>query len=287
VHVVVPSEHPTVVRSIQGAFKERGAGHHWHLHQAAPRFVAGQSHAVLELIEGRPNLPVTTWTPAAVSGLKGHPTLLSNAETFAQLAYAALRGPATVRAFGRPDEPGTRLLTLADHAGGPLVVEVEHGTPWSEVLTEEELNRPVLIGGYHGGWLRPGALANRTVSPHELDDLGVSIGAGVVIALRSGDCPLHRTAELVRYLADQSAHRCGPCFNGLPALADALHLAYVGDATRNRTLELIGLVTGRGACAHPDGTARLATSLLSTFGDELTRHAAGTCGYIAEEELAG
>ncbi len=106
-----------------------------------------------------------------------------------------------------------------------------------------------------------------------------------MLPLRRGDCPLHRTAELVSYLASQSAGRCGPCFNGLPALAEALHLAYVGDPMRNRSLELIELVRGRGACAHPDGTARLAASLLANYTEELTLHAAGSCGYVGPETL--
>ena len=71
-----------------------------------PRFVAGQAKAVVELLAGRPNLPVTTWRPDAVAGHQGRPTLLSNAETWARLGLLVLRGEREYAAVGTRDEPG-------------------------------------------------------------------------------------------------------------------------------------------------------------------------------------
>ena len=51
-----------------------------------------------------------------------------------------------------------------------------------------------------------------------------------------------------------------------------------GADTRRRLRELAGLVTGRGACAHPDGTARLVGSLLTTLDDHVEAHLDGACG---------
>jgi len=84
---------------------------------------------------------------------------------------------------------------------------------------------------------------------------------------------------VVAYLAAQSAGRCGPCLNGLPALATAVAALDDGRGTR-RVSDLATLVEGRGACAHPDGTVRLVRSLFASYADEVDRHGAGHCAWV-------
>jgi NADH:ubiquinone oxidoreductase subunit F (NADH-binding) len=86
IHLVTPREHPDAGRALARALDERQAEDgvrrlRWRLHTAAPRFVSGEASAVTELIEGRDNLPVTSWVPTAVAGVQGEPTLRSHAET--------------------------------------------------------------------------------------------------------------------------------------------------------------------------------------------------------------
>ena len=110
------------------------AGRRLRLHTAEPRFVAGQSTAVVELISGRPNLPVTSWRPDAVSGLDGRPTLLSNAETWAHVGLLVLHGGAHYRRLGTTAEPGTALLTVTGTHRLPHVHEVAYGARLRDVL---------------------------------------------------------------------------------------------------------------------------------------------------------
>ena len=86
------------------------------------------------------------------------------------------------------------------------------------------------------------------------------------------------------YLAGQSAGRCGPCFNGLPALAEAVEAVSLGRGGTGRVEELARLVVRRGACAHPDGTVRLVRSLLATFAGEVAAHAGGGCAWPDDRE---
>jgi len=102
-------------------------------------------------------------------------------------------------------------------------------------------------------------------------------------SLPADRCGLVEAAWVVRYLAAESAGQCGPCLNGLPRMAAALaELAGRGHRRQVRAdLERwSGLVTGRGACNHPDGTARFVRSTLTTFAPEIALHARGQCSAI-------
>lgn len=277
VHLVLPGDRPATRRRIQDAVAERDDRVRFHRHTADPRFVSGQSRAVVELLSGRPNLPVTSWAPEAVDGLRGRPTLLSNAETWAQVAQLVLLGEAAYRRQGTVVEPGTALLTFTGPGRLTEVREVPYGTRMRDVLPAWARRAPALVGGFHGAWASWETLASLRVSVPGMRLLGVPLGAGVVHVPDPGACPLAVTAAVVDYLAGQSAGRCGPCRNGLPALASAVGAVVHGHGGAERVEQLAGLVAGRGACAHPDGTARLVRSVFAALPDEVAAHARGRC----------
>ena len=276
-HVVLPGERAAAATAMRTALDERSDGIRITTHVAAPRFVAGQAKAVVELLAGRPNLPVTSWKPDAVSGHRGRPTLLSNAETWARVGLLVLRGVTSYSSLGTRAEPGSTLLTLSAPGREPVVHEAEYGARLRDFLPSELVGRPALVGGFHGSWATSETLANARVSVARMRLLGAPLGAGVVLSAPRGTCPVTLTGQIVAYLAGQSAGRCGPCFNGLPALARAVSSVVDGAGGTSRVVQLAGLVERRGACAHPDGTVRLVRSLLATFADEVALHASSGC----------
>ncbi|MFN8196385.1 MAG: NADH-ubiquinone oxidoreductase-F iron-sulfur binding region domain-containing protein [Nocardioidaceae bacterium] len=276
IHLVLPGDRPAVVSAIHRALAERRDKIPMHTHRADPRFVAGQAQAVLQLIAGKANLPVTAWQPEAVSGHRGRPTLLSNAETWAQVGRLALVGEGGYARQGTEAEPGTTLLTITS-GDIPDVFEVPFGTRLLDVLPREMHGRPAVIGGFHGSWATWQTLSSAVVSVDGMKAAGSPLGAGVVIS--APECPVRFTSRIVDYLAGESAGRCGPCFNGLPALAAALQGVAFGRGPLSRVEELSSVVVRRGACAHPDGTVRLVSSLLAVFPAEVEAHlAGGDCG---------
>ena len=286
VHVVVAGERPQVLPAVAQAIAEHDSPVRFSLDATTGGFVGGQARAVLELLSGRPNLPVTAWAPEAVDGLRGRPTLLSNAETFAQVAALATLGPAEYAGWGTPEQPGTTLLTIGGDGPGGVVVEVPYGVRLAEVLTHcgHDAEAPTLVGGYHGTWLTPEQVQNHLVSDADLARSHAMVGAGVVLPVGPSACPVQLTATVVSYLAGQRAGRCGPCGHGLPALADActaLAAGRAGESTLARVDELVALLPGRGACAHPDGTVRLVRSLLRAFPLEVAVHLTGPCSTTA------
>src|SRR5262249_26469173 len=74
----------------------------------------------------------------------------------------------------------------------------------------------------------------------------------------------------------QSSGQCGPCVNGLDAIAASVEELACGAAPASmdeRVARLAGLVRRRGACNHPDGTANLVLSALGAFAAEFADHA--------------
>jgi NADH:ubiquinone oxidoreductase subunit F (NADH-binding) len=280
--------HPGTGRVLmQALYERRAAGIDWlgvTVTEAPPRFLAGQESALVNRLGGGPARP--TFVPPRVSerGLGGAPTLVQNVETLAHLALIARYGARWFRELGTKAEPGTMLTTVQQPDGKTHVIEAEIGSPLRTLLQSQgqagASAQAVLIGGFHGTWLPAAAAVTLSLDNQALKRHGAALGAGVIAALPAGRCGLAEAARVTRYLAAESAGQCGPCLNGLPAIAGALaELAGPGPrrATRQNAERWAGLVTGRGACGHPDGTVRFVRSALTVFAPEITLHERGQC----------
>jgi len=248
------------------------------------RYVSGESGALVSALNGKSALPPGRKVRASDSGVGGLPTLLSNAETFAQLAVLAMLGPAGYATAGLAHEPGTVLLTIGGAVARPAVVEVPTGVPLGHVLDICGASPPagVLVGGYHGMWLTPESAYQVPVSRAGMAAAGCSLGPGIVLVLGADCCPLGEVSRVASYLAMQSSGQCGPCKLGLPSVARSL-AALASGAGGMDELEAarraVAGVRGRGACAHPDGTANFVASALDAFSADLSEHMfRGTCG---------
>ncbi|RKR87529.1 NADH:ubiquinone oxidoreductase subunit F (NADH-binding) [Micromonospora pisi] len=239
------------------------------------RFISGEGGALVKGINGEAHIPPGVKKRASDSGVAGMPTLLSNAETYAQIAIGARLGPYEYAAVGTEDEPGTVMLTVTGAAKRPAVVECPAGTPLADILRLCEVpdGPGVLTGGYHGRWISAESAAKVLISRKGFAAVNGTLGAGIMIPLGEDTCPLGEVAQVVQYLAGESAGQCGPCRLGLPDLARSVDLIVAGTTAADTVRAAAGEVRGRGACSHPDGTARFATSALEVFAEDLAAHA--------------
>jgi NADH:ubiquinone oxidoreductase subunit F (NADH-binding) len=251
-----------------------------HVTAVPDTYVAGQEAALVNHLNGGPAIP--TFTPPMVfeQGVRRRPTLVANAETLAHVALIARHGPEWFRQLGTPSQPGSALVTLSGALAHPGVYEIEHGASLASLIDAAGGTianpRALLVGGYGGSWIGGEYLHGVALSDEHLAPHGASLGAGVVLLLSQDACPVAETARVARWLTEQSAGQCGPCVHGLNAIATAVAEIAGGIAQANvtqRIARLTALVRRRGACGHPDGTARFVTSALEAFGPEFADHA--------------
>lgn len=249
-------------------------------------YVGGQESALVHFLNDGPARP--TFTPPMIfeRGVRGRPTLLSNAETFAHIALIARHGAEWFRALGTPEHPGSALVTLTGPVPAPGVYEIEHGASLASLIDAagglDEPVRAVLVGGYAGTWMDAAHSAAVALDDVSLGAHGASTGAGVVVLLGQRACPVTETVRVTEWLAAENAGQCGPCEHGLAAVARGLRAwAAGGGASREAAEEqrrLAAVIRGRGACRHPDGTLRFVASAMGVFAEEFADHGAeGPC----------
>ncbi len=269
--------------------------------EARVAFLSGEESAVVDALEGGVGLPTSTPPRVFERGVGGRPTLVQNIETLAQVALIARYGPGWFRSVGTSAEPGSMLVTVTGRSRVPAVYDVAHGTALSVLVgsagsdggdgslgsvgvfarqaVRHEVSA-VLLGGYHGTWVSAADVPRLALTRESLGAIGASPGAGVVVALPASICGLVESARVLRFLAEASAGQCGPCLNGLPRIALTFGALSAGTATSSALDDLArwsGLVVGRGACHHPDGSMRFLRSALTVFADEVDVHLTGRC----------
>jgi NADH:ubiquinone oxidoreductase subunit F (NADH-binding) len=275
--------------AVRAAIDERGLGRRIALRPVPVAHLAGQESALIRHLNGGPLAPVVVPPRPFERGLRRRPTLVQNVETIAHLALIERHGPAWFRRLGTPGHPGSALVTIGGAVQRPGVREIACGTPLEEVLRSagepSEPLRAVLIGGFQGVWVAATDVRAVRLDDASLARFGAGLAAGVIVALGRTACPVTELAQTMTWLAGESAHQCGPCANGLPAIAGLLGAMAAGRAPSDAG-ELLARwsrdVTGRGACNLPDGAMRFLSSGVRVFAAELAEHIAhGPCAGCA------
>jgi NADH:ubiquinone oxidoreductase subunit F (NADH-binding) len=276
---------PESARSVEAALAELGSelqGITVDLLTVQPGYVAGEETATVRAINGGPAKPTDKPPRPFEAGVAERPTLVSNVETLANLPFLQSEGSAAFRSQGTPVSSGTFLATITGAGRPPVLYELPHGLPFTELLALHGVSpdrvRGALMGGYFAGLLDRRVL--ETSLDHEtMRRFGSGLGCGAISVI-TDDCPVAVAAAVLAYFDRENASQCGSCFNGTAAMAAAAGAlrdgaATVEDVERLRRWSVV--LRGRGACATLDAATNVAASLLAQFPDEVARHLKGAC----------
>ena len=271
---------------VKRALGERGRSRvRFRLVPTPDAYLAGEESALVRFLNGGPPKPTFVPPRPYERGVGRRPTLVQNVETLAHLALIARHGADWFREVGTDAEPGSTLVTLTGAVLHPGVYEIEAGVPLRELVEAAggllDEPRAILLGGYFGSWVDARELPGLVLERQRLLALNASLGSGVIFVLPERACGVAESARALAYMAREAAGQCGPCTNGLPAIADGFARVARGLAERSIGQDIqrwSALVHGRGACHHPNGAARLAVTAVDVFADELEEHRdAGPC----------
>ena len=87
-------------------------------------------------IEGERGQPVPRPPYPAESGLWGHPTLINNVETLANIAPIIRRGGEWFASIGSENSKGTKVFALAGQIENTGLIEIPMGIPLREIIED-------------------------------------------------------------------------------------------------------------------------------------------------------
>jgi NADH-quinone oxidoreductase subunit F len=259
-----------------------GYGLRLHLHISAGRYVCGEATALLTALEGLRAIPRARPPRAAVSGLRGKPTIVNNVETLCNVPHIVNRGAAWFKDLSLTRESGTRLYQVSGKVRNPGVWELPIGTTFRVILEER-------AGGMREGLtlrgLLPGGASTAFLLPEHLDvpmdcasveRAGSRLGTGTIIVLDDRTCAVGMVGNLMRFFARESCGWCTPCRDGLPWTGKILEALEQG---RGETGDLERLALHTRLISERTTFCELASaamaplaSALKYFGQDFGRH---------------
>jgi NADH:ubiquinone oxidoreductase subunit F (NADH-binding) len=248
----------------------------------AGAFVCGEETALMASIEGKRGMPRSKPPFPAVKGLWGHPTIINNVETFANLPYIFRPGGLEAyKAIGTEKSKGTKVFSLAGKIKNVGLVEVPMGTTLRELIFDigggiekGKKFKAIQTGGPSGGCLTEEDLD----TPIDFDNLiarGSMMGSGGAIVMDEDNCMVDVAKFYLEFICDESCGKCSPCRIGTTRMKEILDKIASGTAVMSDldTLkELAIFIKDASLCGLGQTAPNPVLSTLTKFYDEYKAH---------------
>jgi NADP-reducing hydrogenase subunit HndC len=277
------------------------------LRLGAGAFVCGEETALIASIEGRRGMPRPRPPYPTESGLWGHPTLINNVETWANVPAVILNGWEWFSKLGTEKSKGTKVFALAGKIKNTGLVEVPMGTTLREIIfdigggiKDDKKFKAVQTGGPSGGCI-PEKYLDTPVDYESLMKAGSIMGSGGMIVMDEDTCMVDVAKFFLTFTEDESCGKCTPCREGTKRLLEILTRITEGNGVPEdlEKLEHLARVVKRSSlCGLGQSAPNPILSTLQNFREEYEAHInekrcpAGVCSallnyYIDPETCVG
>jgi len=240
-YMYVRAEYPLAIARLKTALRlaERNGllgggicGSHFNfrisLRLGAGAYVCGEETALLASIEGLRGTPHPRPPYPAQSGLWGHPTLINNVETFANIAPIVRRGGAWFSGIGTERSKGTKVFALAGSIRNSGVIEVPMGMTLRDIvfaigggIPDGRRFKAVQTGGPSGGCI-PEEFLDTPVDYERLTSLGSIMGSGGIVVMDESSSMVDVARYFMEFCMTESCGKCIPCRAGTVQMYELL-----------------------------------------------------------------
>ncbi|QKQ74877.1 NuoF family protein [Nostoc sp. TCL240-02] len=243
----------------------------------AGAYVCGEETALMASIEGKRGTPHPRPPYPAESGLWGHPTLINNVETYANIAPIIRKGADWFASIGTEKSKGTKVFALAGKIRNTGLIEVPMGTSLKQIVEtmgggvpDGGVVKAVQTGGPSGGCI-PATAFDSPVDYESLTRLGSMMGSGGMIVMDETTNMVDVARFFMEFCMDESCGKCIPCRVGTVQLYRLLTKMSEGKASLadlELLEELCDMVKHTSLCGLGQSAPNSVFSTLRYFRDE-------------------
>jgi len=243
----------------------------------AGAYICGEETALLESLEGKKGRPRFKPPFPAFVGLYGKPTNINNTETFASVPAIMQHGGEWFSKLGTEKSGGTKMFCISGHVVNQRVMEINLGTPFTEVLKmcggvrKGNKIKAVIPGGSSSKILTGDEMMAVNMDYESIAQAGSMLGSGAVVVLDETVCMVKTLARLADFYYEESCGQCTPCREGTGWLARTLHRIIDGGGKLEDIDTLTRVATnieGNTICGLGDAAAWPVQSYINKFRHE-------------------
>jgi len=241
-YIYVRAEYPVAVRRLEQAIRQAkrhkllgksvlGSDFEFNIEIriGAGAFVCGEETALMASIMGQRGTPVLRPPYPTERGLWGHPSMINNVETLANVPTILRRGADWFASIGTETSRGTKVFALAGKLENTGLIEVPMGITLREIIEEigggipgGKAFKAAQTGGPSGGCI-PVKHVDTSMDYDSLMALGSIMGSGGLIVMDEDVAMPEVARYFMRFCMDESCGKCLPCRAGTYEMHELLN----------------------------------------------------------------